>query len=281
MCFACKLNRSSELLPHWQVLTNATLGLADIQQTLSAAAAVFIFNILYEVILSRSAKQYAMCPLIDFINHSSSVESEVSYDYFSDSFSVTASRSYQQEDQVFVNYGQNNDGLMQFYGFAEVGRNAHAALGENSRVYYDSLFSKFKFFCPCPPSQVDNAKDIYVMTSLLKWLDEVSPADQKRLSDLNSVGLLKSLQTVRKGYRALHVQYAFLLQIHTLCPCVTGHHSQVWLPRGDPPGPQVPPGSSSSGGITGPIIASILLCVARQPGARGQAGGCACPRLRA
>ena len=107
--------------PYWQVLTNATLGLADIQQTLSAAAAVFIFNILYEVILSRSAKQYAMCPLIDFINHSSSVESEVSYDYFSDSFSVTASRSYQQGDQVYVNYGQNNDGLMQFYGFTEVG----------------------------------------------------------------------------------------------------------------------------------------------------------------
>jgi hypothetical protein len=45
--------------------------------------AVFIFNILYELILSRSAKQYAMCPLIDFINHSSAVESEVSYDYFS------------------------------------------------------------------------------------------------------------------------------------------------------------------------------------------------------
>ena len=61
----------------FQVLTNATLGLADVQQSLTAAAAVFIFNILYEVILSRSAKQYAMCPLIDFINHSSAVESEV------------------------------------------------------------------------------------------------------------------------------------------------------------------------------------------------------------
>ena len=28
----------------------------------------------YELILAKSAKQYAMCPLIDFINHSSSVE---------------------------------------------------------------------------------------------------------------------------------------------------------------------------------------------------------------
>ncbi len=48
----------------------------------------------------RSAKQYAMCPLVDFINHSSTVESEVSYDYVYDCFSVTASRDYQQGDQV-------------------------------------------------------------------------------------------------------------------------------------------------------------------------------------
>ena len=32
--------------PPLQVLTNATLGLADLQQTLSAAAAVFVFNIM-------------------------------------------------------------------------------------------------------------------------------------------------------------------------------------------------------------------------------------------
>ncbi len=35
------------------VLTNATLGLADVQQTLTAAIAAFLFNILYELILSR------------------------------------------------------------------------------------------------------------------------------------------------------------------------------------------------------------------------------------
>lgn len=41
------------------------------QKTLSAAIAVFLFNVLYEVILSRSLKQYAICPLIDLFNHSS------------------------------------------------------------------------------------------------------------------------------------------------------------------------------------------------------------------
>lgn len=53
------------------VVVNTVLGLADAERTASAAIAVFLFNILYEVILSQSSKQYAMCPLIDFINHSS------------------------------------------------------------------------------------------------------------------------------------------------------------------------------------------------------------------
>eukprot|EP00955_Chlamydomonas_euryale_P078083 363077-Chlamydomonas_euryale.AAC.1 len=33
--------------------------------------------------------------------------------------SVTASRVYKAGEQVFVNYGQSNDTLMQYYGFAE------------------------------------------------------------------------------------------------------------------------------------------------------------------
>ncbi|GIL93573.1 hypothetical protein Vretifemale_20989 [Volvox reticuliferus] len=40
-------------------LGNTILGLADPQKTLSAAIAVFLFNVLYEVILSRSLRQYA------------------------------------------------------------------------------------------------------------------------------------------------------------------------------------------------------------------------------
>lgn len=48
------------------------------------------------------------------------MESEVSYDYFYDGFSVTATRAYESGEQVFVNYGQSNDTLMQYYGFAEV-----------------------------------------------------------------------------------------------------------------------------------------------------------------
>ncbi len=53
---------------------NLALGLADIERTLTAVIAVFTFNVLYEVILSRNTKQYAMAPLMDFLNHSSKVQ---------------------------------------------------------------------------------------------------------------------------------------------------------------------------------------------------------------
>jgi hypothetical protein len=42
-----------------------------IENSVGAAVAVFVFNILYEVILSQKLKQYAMCPVIDLANHSS------------------------------------------------------------------------------------------------------------------------------------------------------------------------------------------------------------------
>jgi hypothetical protein len=52
------------------VAVNTALG-GDLNRSAGAAIAVFLFNIMYEVILSQKLKQYAMCPVIDFINHSS------------------------------------------------------------------------------------------------------------------------------------------------------------------------------------------------------------------
>ncbi|GFR49677.1 hypothetical protein Agub_g11825, partial [Astrephomene gubernaculifera] len=99
---------------------NTALGLADLPHSLSAALAVVLFNVLYEVILSRSLKQHAICPLIDLFNHSSAVQSEVSYNYFGDSYCVVASRDVKQGEQVFISYGpQSNDSLLQYYGFSE------------------------------------------------------------------------------------------------------------------------------------------------------------------
>ncbi|EFJ50052.1 hypothetical protein VOLCADRAFT_104004 [Volvox carteri f. nagariensis] len=142
---------------------NTVLGLADPQKTLSAAIAVLLFNVLYELILSRSLKQYAICPLIDLFNHSSAVQSEVAYNYFGDSYSVVASREFKKGEQVFISYGaQSNDSLMQYYGFAEA----------------------------------NNPQDVYVMTDMLRWLTAVRSVGQSRLDALKGSPLANSLQQV-------------------------------------------------------------------------------------
>lgn len=42
------------------------------------------------------------------------MQSEVSFDYFGDTYSVAASRAYGRGDQLFISYGpQSNDSLMQ------------------------------------------------------------------------------------------------------------------------------------------------------------------------
>lgn len=52
------------------VVVNTAIG-GDLSNGLGAAAAVFLFNIIYELLLSNKLKQYAMCPVIDLFNHSS------------------------------------------------------------------------------------------------------------------------------------------------------------------------------------------------------------------
>jgi hypothetical protein len=52
------------------VVVNTALG-GDLSKGLGAAAAVFLFNVIYEVVLSNKLKQYAVCPVIDLLNHSS------------------------------------------------------------------------------------------------------------------------------------------------------------------------------------------------------------------
>lgn len=52
------------------VVVNTALG-GDLSKGFGAAAAVFLFNVIYEVVLSNKLKQYAMCPIIDLLNHSS------------------------------------------------------------------------------------------------------------------------------------------------------------------------------------------------------------------
>jgi hypothetical protein len=124
---------------------SALFGGADAEslgRAVGAAAAAFIFNILYETILSNKLKQYVLCPAIDLLNHDSRSGSEASYDYFRDSFSVAAGLGgAAAEKQVFGSYGsQSNDSLAQYYGFAER----------------------------------ENPADAYVLTRLVGWAEEAT-----------------------------------------------------------------------------------------------------------
>eukprot|EP00798_Chlamydomonas_sp_ICE-L_P025788 gene25788-11455_t len=142
-------------------------------------------------------KQYAMCPVVDFLNHSSSVasevsydyfaqsytvaaakddvsydyfESEVSYDYFADSYTVAAAKEYQPGDQILVTYGQDNDGLMQYYGFAEV---------------------------------ANTKEDTYVMGRMMEWVKQCADPPQSRIDEAAKDGVLDLLKEVvvsRKGF---------------------------------------------------------------------------------
>ncbi|KAG2445470.1 hypothetical protein HXX76_000087 [Chlamydomonas incerta] len=159
------------------VVGNTALGLADPAKTLSAAIAVFLFNVLYEVILSRSLKQYAICPLIDLFNHTSAAQSEVSYNYFGDSYSVVASRDFKKGEQVFITYGaQSNDSLMQYYGFAEP----------------------------------DNPQDTYVIADMARWVEGFRPAAPARLQALAASSLgaacLRNVAVQRAGFPAEALQ---------------------------------------------------------------------------
>ena len=102
-------------------------------------------------------------------NHRTSPQAEVSYDYFRDAFVVAAGRAYAPGQQVFVSYGaQSNDGLMQFYGFAEPG----------------------------------NPNDAYVMQDALKWVAQLQAPDAARLEALERAGLggaLKDVVVTRAG----------------------------------------------------------------------------------
>lgn len=103
-------------------------------------------------------------------------QSEVSYDYPRDAFLVSAAAAYSPDQQVYISYGtQNNDSLMQMYGFVEP----------------------------------NNPHDVYVSTSLLKWLEQLQPPCQERLDALNRDGLLQALQEVvitRQGFGAETLQ---------------------------------------------------------------------------
>ena len=97
------------------------LGFGTTEQSISAAIAVGLSIIIRDVFFSRVSglKRYVVCPYIDFFNHKSNVQSDVSYNYFSNQFELRT-QATNANQQVFISYGkQSNDRLLQYYGFVE------------------------------------------------------------------------------------------------------------------------------------------------------------------
>ncbi|KAK9803994.1 hypothetical protein WJX72_011353 [[Myrmecia] bisecta] len=98
-----------------------------IEQIVNGGVAAALFNLIYDVLLSRQLKWFALLPLIDSMNHKSTAQGEVAREYFTDAIVAVSGKHYKKGEQVFISYGeQGNDRLLQFYGFVERG-NPHDA----------------------------------------------------------------------------------------------------------------------------------------------------------
>jgi len=89
-----------------------------LESLLNAGISVACFNLLYDLVLSSRLKWYAMCPIIDSLNHSGVVNSVIEYEYFKDTFVVSTDTAYTKGSQIFISYGEKtNEQLLQYYGF--------------------------------------------------------------------------------------------------------------------------------------------------------------------
>ena len=66
----------------------------------------------------RRSIRYVLCPFLDMFNHRPGVESDPSYEYFRNTFSLSLNEGVEANQEVCINYGnRGNDELMQYYGF--------------------------------------------------------------------------------------------------------------------------------------------------------------------
>ena len=149
-------------------LAYVTYAHVSLEQALNGAIAAAVFNLLYDIVLSSKLKWYALCPVIDAINHSSKVESTIEYEYFKDTFVASTNTAYAPGEQVFISYGaQPNSALFQYYGFTEIGNKNdvyaiyNAILEKNNEKVNLLLAANGNF----TPESLKNALEIYNSSS--------------------------------------------------------------------------------------------------------------------
>jgi hypothetical protein len=105
-------------------------GAGPVENALSGALAALAFIFIKDLLiqgLPNAPKRYVLCPLVDLCNHASGAVSDLAYEYFMNSFSLLTA-DFRVGEQVLISYGpQDNDELLQYYGFVEAD-NPHDAV---------------------------------------------------------------------------------------------------------------------------------------------------------
>ena len=95
-------------------------GFGEAYQAFNGALVVFLTILFRDLLVQRNPRsiRYVLCPVLDMFNHRSDVESDPSYEYFRNTFTLTLSKPVAENQEVCINYGKRgNDELMQYYGF--------------------------------------------------------------------------------------------------------------------------------------------------------------------
>ena len=71
-------------------------------QAINAVFAALIFNLLYDVVLSRNVEWHTLCPIIDIMNHKTGIRSDVQYQFFSDRMEAFCDQAFSQVSQGSV-----------------------------------------------------------------------------------------------------------------------------------------------------------------------------------
>jgi len=95
-------------------------GALEVSQGVNGFVSALLFNLIYDVLVSKQLKWYALLPLVDLANHRTGSPSEVSYQYFTDEFTLEVGSKCAPGEQLWIQYGEKtNDQLMLYYGFSE------------------------------------------------------------------------------------------------------------------------------------------------------------------
>lgn len=98
-------------------------GALSLEASLNGALAAVLAIPLQDFLVGQTSKlkRHVVCPVVDYLNHDSDAISDIAYEYFGNAFVVRVNGTFQDGEEVCINYGEkrSNDTLLQFYGFVE------------------------------------------------------------------------------------------------------------------------------------------------------------------